>query len=436
MKTILKILAVLIVLIVAALFLVPIIFKDDLVKLVKKEANNAVNAEIEFGDFDLSLIRSFPDLYFSIEDVIVSGVEDFENIDMASIGELDLVVDLMSVINGESIQVKSIRIDRPLIHLKVLADGTPNWDIAKVDTSATVDTATAEGSFQMDLQEVKILNGQFVYEDASLPMTMKFAGLNLDLLGDLSASHTNLDAKGTVDSANVVFDGVRYVSDAKVVLDAIVEMDLDSFRYTFRENTMRINELPLAFNGWLAMPEEAIEMDISFAAQETDFKELLSMIPAEFSKDLEGVKTEGIFQMDGMVKGTYIDSTYPAFAFTIQVDDAMFQYPHLPKSVNDINILAKINNPDGDLDKTVIDVNTFHFNMAGNPFDLDFYLATPISDPFIKADAKGTIVLDNIKDVVPLSEGDELSGTIKSDLALEGNKKNSTSNSKQMACWR
>ena len=131
MKTFLKIIGGLILLVILALVLIPIIFKDDIVKIVKEESNNAVNAKIEFGDFDLSLIQSFPDFYFVIEDVKISGVDDFDGIALASIKELDLTVDLMSVINGETINIKNISIVEPKIHTKVLADGKANYDIAK-----------------------------------------------------------------------------------------------------------------------------------------------------------------------------------------------------------------------------------------------------------------------------------------------------------------
>ena len=60
-------LLILVILIVGTLIAVPYIFKDDIVKLVKTEANKTVNAKIDFGNFDLSLIKSFPDFYFSID---------------------------------------------------------------------------------------------------------------------------------------------------------------------------------------------------------------------------------------------------------------------------------------------------------------------------------------------------------------------------------
>ena len=43
------------------------------------------------------------------------------------------------------------------------------------------------------------------------------------------------------------------------------------------------------------------------------------------------------------------------------------------------NVDIKVLNPDGDLDKTTVDVNRFHVELAGNPLDLSAHVRTPIS---------------------------------------------------------
>lgn len=423
MKTVLKILGGLLVLIVAALILIPIIFKDDLVQLVKDESNNAVNAQIDFGDFSLSLIKSFPDFYFSIEEVSVVGINEFEGVELAYIKELDLTVDLMSVINGESIQVKNIEIIEPRVYAKLLPDGAANYDIAKESETEEVEEEVSEeaSSFKLDLAKVIIRQGQIRYEDPSMPIDMLIKGLDLDLSGDLTESITNIEATGAVSSFNLIFDGIKYMNEVQVKLNAAMEADIDNFKFTFKENEVWVNQLPLAFDGWVAMPNDPIDMDFTFEAKKSDFIELLSLIPAEFAKELEGVETSGMFALNGYAKGTFIDSTYPAFGLNMKVENARFNYPDLPKSVEDIQIQASVESKDGVIDHTIVDVSQFHLSLADNPFDLQFYLATPISDPFIRAAFAGKIVLDNIKDVVPLEKGDELAGTITSNIKVEGN---------------
>ena len=410
-------------LIIGTLLALPYVFKVDIVKMVKDEANKTVNAKIDFGNFDLSLLKSFPDFYFSIEDITVDGVEEFEGVQLANIKEIDLVVDLMSVINGESINVKQISIIKPIVNTVVLANGAANYDIAKTDSTgaAEVEDTTASAPFKMELQQFQIVDGVITYNDATFPMSMDINDIDLNLKGDFTENITNLDITGEMQQFSLNYDGVQYMSQAKVLLDMILGMNLEESKYTFIENEFGINELGLGFDGWVAMPHDAIDMDITFKANQTEFKEILSFIPAAFAKDLEGVETSGKMALSGYAKGTYLDEIYPAFGLDFQVENARFNYPDLPKSVEDIQIIASVKNPDGDLDHTIVDVPKFHIELANNPFDINLLLKTPMSDPFIKAGMKGKIVLDNIRDVIPLEEGDEISGEFVADLNIEGN---------------
>ncbi len=416
-------LGVVLILIVGALLALPYIFKDDIVKMVKAEANKSVNAKIDFGDFNLSLIKSFPDFYFSIEDIKVDGVDAFQDIPLANIKEINLEVDVMSVINGESINIKRISIVEPIINTVVLANGTANYDIAKTDSTVTeeLEDTTASAPFKMELQQFEIVDAIIKYDDATLPMLVNINDFDLNLNGDFTENITNLEIEGGMQQFSLDFDGIQYMNQAKILLDLVLEMNVEEAKYTFSENEITINALPLGFDGWLAMPSDAIDMDLTFKAKQTDFKDILSLIPAAFAKDLEGVETSGKLALNGFAKGTYLGENYPAFGLDLQVDDARFNYPDLPKSVEDIQIIAKVVNMDGNLDHTVVEVPKFHMELASNSFDINLTLKTPISDPFIKAGMRGKIILDNIKDIIPLEEGDEMSGEFVSDIAIEGN---------------
>ena len=66
-KKILKYLGFTLLFLIALIILLPIIFKGKIVEMVKEEANNNLNAQIDFGEFDLGLISTFPNFEFSID---------------------------------------------------------------------------------------------------------------------------------------------------------------------------------------------------------------------------------------------------------------------------------------------------------------------------------------------------------------------------------
>ncbi|MFH1321888.1 MAG: AsmA-like C-terminal region-containing protein [Bacteroidota bacterium] len=429
LKKILIVLIVLVVLLVGAVIVLPIIFKGDIVKLVKEEANNNLNAKVEFGDFDISLISSFPDFSFYIKDVSVAGIDDFEGDTLVSIGSLDLTIDLMSVINGEEIAIKTISIDKLKAFVKVLKDGKANWDITKetaeeevgeeVEVAVDVDTAEAP-PFKMSLKKFEITNTDIVYDDEEMDFYTSVDNLNFYLKGDFTEDFTTLEIKTTISALTVVMGKIKYLNKVELEINADLDADLVNSKYTFKNNEFRINQLYLGWDGFAAMPGDDIDLDLTFSAKKTDFRNILSLIPAVYATDFEDVKTAGKLALNGYAKGKYTDTALPAFGINLLVENAMFQYPDLPKAVDNINIKVNISNPGGSEDNTVIDVSKFHVELAGNPVDIHLMLKTPVSDPQIDCGFKGEIDLTKIKDVIPLEEGEDLTGLIRSDIVIIG----------------
>lgn len=409
-------------LIILLLIAAPFIFKDKIVSLVKEQANANLNAKVDFGDFDLSLISTFPDFRFEIENVSVIGIEEFEKDTLAYIGKLSLDLNVKSVLSGDQYQINSIIVDKARILAKILPSGKANYDIAKADSSAVPESpeATDTSKFAMKLKEFKINESTIIYDDQQGNMYALIENMNYSMNGDFTQDVFIMNNLLDIARLTYKMDGIAYLSNVHTTAKADMEMDMSKFKFTFKENEFGLNDLALGMDGWLAMPDTNMDMDLSFKAKQSEFKSILSLVPAVYSKDFADVKTAGKLSLDGFAKGRYNAVQMPAFALNLNIDNAMFKYPSLPKAVNNINVDVHVKNPDGDLDHTTVDVNTFHIEMAGNPVDLSAHISTPISDPGIQASIKGLINLGSVKEFVPLDKGDNLSGTIKSDITLAG----------------
>jgi uncharacterized protein involved in outer membrane biogenesis len=409
-------------LIIVLLILAPFIFKDKIVAIVKEQANNNLNAKVDFGEFDLSIFSSFPDFRFKINNVSVIGINEFKDDTLAFITQLSTDINLKSVISGGPYGINSIVIDKARIFGKVLKDGKANWDIAKPSTDSTgavVDTS-GPSKFSVKLKEFKIKEAFIVYDDQQGGMYAKLENFNYDLKGDFTQD--NFVLSNLLDIAKTTFkmSGVNYLTDVHTNLKADLDMDMPKMKFTFKENEFSLNDLSLGLDGFVEMPDTNIKMDLKFKAKQTEFKAILSLIPSVFTKDFAGLKTSGSVALDGNAKGTYNASSLPAFGVNLKIKDAMFKYPSLPKSVNNVNVDIVVLNPTGVLDATTVDVNKFHIEMAGNPIDLSAHVKTPISDPGLRAEIKGTIDLASVKEFVPLEKGDDLNGIIKSDISIAG----------------
>jgi len=423
MKTFFKILGVLIVLLIVLALILPFIFKGKITDLAKEEINKSVNATVDFSSINLSLIKSFPNFSLGIDDLTVVGKDKFESDTLAEISEIGVTLNLMSVISGSNYEIKKIKIINPNIHIKVLEDGSANYDIAPEgdDIEEEIpEEESSESGFVLTLKNVSIIDGNLIYDDASLGMLLSLLGLNHNLSGDFTMDNTTLKTNTTIEELNVNYDGVEYMKNVKTSYKADISADLKNEIYTLEKNNLFLNELLLNFDGSVSMVNEDINLVLTFNTPQSDFKEILSLVPAVYSTDFENIQTSGKMGIDGHVKGLYNETTLPAFDVNISIEDAEFKYPDLPQAVNNVNILTNIQNKGGDADNTIINVSKFHMELGQNPLDASLLVKTPISDPELNAKIKGKLDLGTIKDFYPLEEGDDLTGTFFTDITLQG----------------
>ncbi len=420
MKRFIKIIVIVILIFLALLIILPFAFRGKIITEVKKAANENLNAKVDFADLSLSLIRHFPNITVSLDSLSVVGVNNFEGDTLVNIPDFMLSMNLMSVLKGDTYEVRTIEINNARIFLKVLADGTANWNITKEDTTQVSDTTEAS-KFKISLKKLALNNSYMVYDDASIPVFVIASGINHTLKGDLSETVTDLDTKTVVDDLLVNYDGVRYLTKAKATLDSKINADLEKFKFTFPDAHLYLNDLEFLAKGYFAMPDEGYDMDIAFDAVKNDFKSFLSLIPAIYSKDFDKVNASGKLGFKGYVKGLYNDKKMPAFGVNLNIENAKFKYPDLPGTVENINIAAIIDNKTGDPNATTIDMNKFHIEMMGNPVDAVLHAHTPVSDPYIDATVKGKVDLTNVSKIYPLEKGDNLSGLVTADFTIKGN---------------
>ena len=205
LKRIIQIFLVFVFLIVAAAIAIPYFFKDQIVEKVKEDINKSVNAKVDFKDVSLSLFRSFPDFSFQLTDFEITGIEEFEDLKLVAADNIDFTLDLMSVIQSERpIEIQSFSLKKPEVNIKILRNGKANYDIAKVDSTATSTTTQSDESynFLIKLKEYTIDQGRFVYDDKPGSVFVEIDGLDHSGSGQFTADVYDVITKTVIEKVN------------------------------------------------------------------------------------------------------------------------------------------------------------------------------------------------------------------------------------------
>jgi uncharacterized protein involved in outer membrane biogenesis len=359
MKKFIKIFTVVLLVLLGLLIALPFIFKDKIIGIAKEEINKNLNAKVDFGNMDLSLLGTFPNLSFSIENVSVSGKDAFTGDTLLALPRMSLSLDIMSVVKGGRIDIISIHLEKPRIKALVLKDGKSNWDITIPDSAKSAEKKEPS-KFHLSLKQFTITEGYIVYDDRQGNMKAILAGLNHELSGDFTQDIFNLETTTKMEAMDYWYGGVHYLKKAVTDLKVTLGMDMINSKYTFKENTFKVNALEFGLDGWLAMPKEDIDMDLKFLGKQATFRDFLSLVPGIYSASFKDVKTSGNLSFSGYAKGKYSSKTLPQFGLQLLIGNARFQYPSLPKSVEKINIDVRVQCPDGIPDHLVTDIRKFN----------------------------------------------------------------------------
>ncbi len=415
MKKVLSGVAVVLLLFVGALFALPYLFKDDIIRQIKATANESLTARLDFQDVSLSFFRHFPKLAVGLDGLVITGTGPFEGIRLIECKRLDVAVDVWSALFGDQIIVRSFYLNEPKIQVHVLPDGTANYDIAK-PTAEQAPQETASGT-SIRLEKYAIRNGEIRYDDRSLPMQADIKGLNHEGSGQFTADIYDLVTRTDIEKLSVRYDGVSYLSKAKAAWKATLNANMPEMKFTLKESDLQLNALKVSLEGWFQMPNDTdYLMDLRFGTPQNEFKHFLSILPGAYTSDFDGVKAGGTLQFGGFVRGRYNETTYPAFKIDLKVANGSFKYPGLPLGVSGINVDMNINSPSNHLNALTVNIPTFALRIGSNPIEGRFSLKTPETNPTVDTRIAGRLHLGELAKAFPMEGVQELAGLIEADI--------------------
>ncbi|MCY1479938.1 putative assembly protein [compost metagenome] len=431
LKKILKAVGIFLLVIIIALAAAPFLFKDKIKQLVLKSINENVDAKVAFNDVDLSLFKSFPRANVTIDKLSIINKAPFEGDTLVYAGEVNLKMSIKELFKseGEPMNIESFSSKNGVINILFDKNGVGNFDIAIKDKKDKKEDSKSK-PFAMNVQNYEIENLRFTYFDERSKVKMVIDSLNHQGKGNFAASKLDLTTKTTA-KVSLDMDKTNYMKNIKLDLDAVLGIDLENSKYTFKDNKALINQLPLEFDGFIQIVDAGQEYDLTFKTPTSSFKNFLGVIPEAYAGNLSTVKTTGDFKVSGFAKGLYSDKTVPKFNLAIASNNASFKYPDLPKSVENIVIDTKIINETGILNDTYVNLDKLSFRIDQDVFNVQANVKNIVENPLVDAKLEGTVNLANVSKAYPVKLDTPLSGILKADVETKFDMKSVETNQYQ-----
>lgn len=322
--------------------------------------NLDVSAKMENDLVDGKIVAKMSYLLFQIKDSISLTQADLRDVEMEIDGNMNL------------------------------KDNFSNLDLKlKSDTLSYLMSDTEGFYFRLDGKPVHLkLNGK---------------GLTNDFNGDL-------DVKAPVLLAN--YDRTDYLTNAPITIKSPVNLNFDNMLFTFKDAKIDLYNFLILAKGYLQMAEnDDIVMDFNYDAKDLKVKELLQIIPADFSEMTNGINIDGLMGLSGTITGIYNDSLMPLITANIDFTKGTFSYPDaLPYQFHSLK--AKIfANIDMNVERNSnVVIHQLYAKTGENSFDLSGKIDDMMNNMYCNLKLQTKLHLSEWKEMIPEDMNVKLQG--------------------------
>lgn len=364
---ILKITGISLVSLLLLLFLLPYFFPDTISQKIKQFANSSINGKLDFSKADLSFFKHFPALTLTLHDIVLKGSAPFEKDTLIAADELSLGIGLGSIFEKQ-ITINQFFLTRAFINVQVDQAGQANYNVYKSTpaTQAAADTSSAS----LRIESIIVENSHLVYNDRSLPMFINAKGFNYSGKGDLSKAVFDLYTHAQIDSLDFSFDGEDYVRSKKLNADLITRINTNSLLLEFEKNDLKINKLPVQFNGRFEFLKSGYNMDFKINSKETRLYDLFTALPPQYLTWLTKTDVKGSANVVASLAGKYIaeTNTMPDLNFDMKIRDGYLSHEKAPSPLSNLFLDFDIKLPGLNVDSLAVNIDSVYFNIDKDYF--------------------------------------------------------------------
>lgn len=421
MKQIVLFLCLVVCVAIATFLFAPMAFKSRVECAIVSYATRDLNAKVSYDDLSLSFIRSFPLVCVSLENLCVTNNGEWEDDTLAKVGEGRLEMDLRGVLKSDY-RVRELLLEDADVRLMINEDGVANWNIVKEKNDEEKETNDGGTDLRLMLDRLEIEDGKLSYFDKRNGEGVRVGHLDSKLEGAWSQEMTDVKTENEWRDCDVIMGGVEWLSGGDIDLRAEFRADLSNEKYDLKDSYVRLNEVKMGLVGTVTHDGEDWVTDIRLKTEEVAMRDLLSLVPALYTRDFEDLRADGKVKMDGTIEGRWNaeKGIGPRYNAVLDVREGWFKYEKLPKRVEGIEFSLTADGDFTDVDKTKIEVRHGGLRMGGSAFAFEMKAERPMTLKAVDLKAHGNVDLGELRDYVPM--GDEtLTGRVTLDMKARGN---------------
>jgi len=398
--------------VVLLLFLAQQFLGPEVKKLFITEINKSLTAQVQIDDVQLSLIKDFP-----FASVRFSGVRMKEATKIPSenyllkAGNISLRFNIWDLLRNKY-RVKNIRLADIEIAAHVFADGSDNFHFWKQSCGS------GNGNFNFELQRIIIHNLHIRYiNDASLT----FADAHVPEFvakGNFGSSAYALGLAGNILLHEFKSQGTSYISEREFNLRLAMEANSYSGLYSIVEGSVVTGKLKLSTSGSFTYNEKQKQINLNAAATGSTLEEMISLVPARYTKDFDGYKFQGKGNITSKISGVFEGSHLPAVYVKLELQNGNVAERKTGISLRNISASVTYSVKQDGFNET-LSISNLKAKL-GDGFVSGSLVMQEFSSPSIQCNLNANLNLNELQQFLKYKQFTSMSGWMKLNAAFKG----------------
>lgn len=313
------------------------VFQKSIGRKVLSEVNKQLKTELIVSDFDLSLIRGFPD---ASAELVGVTLKDTRKGDLLHADRIAFRFGLFSLFRSK-VRVRKIIVENGTLRIHIDKKGNNNYDIVKSGDEA--DQGSEDFSMALDQAILKNVSLAYRNDKSRQKMSTKFE--NAVFSGDFSSKRFLLESMAKLKTDYLDLDGTRYFVDKNMAYLAKIMVGLKESYYELEKLEVSIEKNVFSVSGFVDPEPKETDIDLRIhTTKDANIESLIQLLPETYTKALGDFRSRGQFSFEATVKGRYSDRGSPAIHAKASLKNGRINSPRLNDDLHDVSFSARFSN--------------------------------------------------------------------------------------------
>lgn len=374
-------------------FSIPYFFEN----VIKIEVGNIIKSSFkekaQFKNIKISPFSDLPYLSIILDSIVLSDSTFNKPDTLFKANQISFSISLKDWLFDHKYIVNKVYFDTPKGNVKKSKNGDNYSFLLQKDT---ITTPNDTSKFNFKISSIIVKNGYLSFRDLTEKTTVIAEKINIDGAMDISNDYQNLRISFNTDDFVYKYKNFTYLYKNTISADLILDYNKEENSITFNDHFIQIDYFKFGFIGFAILKNDTTSLDVQFKTEESNIKNLISLIPGIYKEEYEKYNASGKFTLEGEIKGQ-LNAKHklsPSYFAHFKLKDGEFQYNDLPKPISDIAIDLKFEKLSSNDEPTFI-LNELKAKLDSNYIDA-VMTVVGTDKPFMVGNVNATIELHEL----------------------------------------